>query len=395
MTKSDSFQPQPFQLFNKIQHYDWGTMNASAFIPVLLGENPVPDTPYAELWIGTHPKASSELIYNGDKISLRDFIAQYPEEMLGKEASGKFNNSLPYLFKVLSARKALSIQTHPNKEQAVKLHALDPVNYPDDNHKPEIAVALDSLSTLCGFLPGNEIIQNLNKYPGIRDFADCESAASPEQVYRAIMLKHADKVKLAAVLESIREAIIAQQNPSAVEKEFLNQYNIFGTDIGLLSFFFFNFIELHEGQGVFTGAGVPHAYIHGNIVECMANSDNVVRAGLTNKFTDVDTLLDVLHFDFAPVNVMQPNQASVKSYYHPRIEEFALVRITASGSYSETFVSEDKPRLILLIEGKIEIGYDGQTISYSKGDAVFFPASLASFTLTSHEPLKAFIVEIP
>lgn len=395
MTKSDSFQPQPFQLFNKIQHYDWGTMNSSAFIPALLGENPIPDTPYAELWIGTHPKASSELIYNGDKISLRDFIAQYPEEMLGKEASVKFNHSLPYLFKVLSARKALSIQTHPNKEQAVTLHAMDPVNYPDDNHKPEIAVALDSLSTLCGFLPENEIAQNLNKYPEIFEFAGCDNTASPEEVYRAIMVKHAEKIKLAAVLESIRQAILIQPNSSAAEKEFLNQYEIFGTDIGLLSFFFFNFIELHEGQGVFTGAGVPHAYIHGSIVECMANSDNVVRAGLTSKFTDVDTLLRVLHYDFASVKVMQPEPASIKSYYNPQIEEFALVRISTSGNYNETFVSEDKPRLLLLIEGKIEVIYDEQKVSYSRGDTVFFPAVLTSFTIASQGPLTAFIVEIP
>jgi mannose-6-phosphate isomerase len=395
MIKSDSFQPQPFQLFNKIQHYDWGTINKSAFIPALLGENPTPDTPYAELWIGTHPKASSELNYNGKRVSLRDFISQYPEKMLGKEASVKFNNSLPYLFKVLSARKALSIQTHPNKEQAVMLHALDPVNYPDDNHKPEIAVALDSLSTLCGFLPENEIAQSLNKYPEIREFAGCGSDALPEEVYKAIMLQHDDKVKLAAILESIRNKISMQQNPTASEKEFLTQYGIFDTDIGLLSFFFFNFVELHEGQGVFTGAGVPHAYIHGNIVECMANSDNVVRAGLTNKFTDVNTLLNILHFDFASVKIMQPDPSSVKSYYNPHIKEFALVKITTVNSYNEVFHSGNKPRLILIIEGKIEIAYDEQKVCYSKGDTVFFPAALTSFTLSSDGPLKAFIVEIP
>ncbi len=395
MTKTDSFQPKAFKLYNKVQHYDWGTKNADAYIPTLLGEVPEPDIPYAELWIGTHPRLSSEVDYDGKRVSLRDLISLYPLDMLGKETARKFNNNLPYLFKVLSAGKALSIQTHPNKEQAVKLHTVDPVNYPDDNHKPEIAVALDTLSTLCGFMPEEEILNRLNEYPEIRDFAGCGTIAPPEEVYRSIMVQHDDKIKLAAVLESLKKKIGMKQNPTAAEKEFLTQYEIFGTDVGLLSFFFFNFVALHEGQGVFTGAGVPHAYIKGNIVECMANSDNVVRAGLTGKFTDVNTLLDVLQFDFAPVSVMQPEHSDVKSVYNPGIEEFALTRITSVDYYNETFHSADKPRLFLIIDGKVEIGDGIQRVCYGKGESVFFPAALAAFTISSNDSLKAFIVEIP
>ncbi len=395
MKNSDSFQPQPFLLYNKVQHYEWGTKNAEAYIPGFLGEDPVPDKPYAELWIGTHPKMSSELDFQGARISLLECISRYPQEMLGKATALKFDNNLPYLFKVLSARKALSIQTHPNKEQAVKLHALDPVNYPDDNHKPEIAIALDNLATLCGFLPAPEINKNLQTYPELLQFAGCDENASPSEVYKAIMHKHDNKADLVLVLESLEKKIHNKNNPTPAEKEFLTQYEIFGTDVGLLSFFFFNFLELHEGQGIFTGAGVPHAYIKGNIVECMANSDNVVRAGLTNKFTDVNTLLDILHFDFASVKVMQPDSTSGKSYYNPGIDEFSLVRIASQNVYQETFISNDRPRLIAITEGGLDVSYGNTKISFLKGDVIFFPAALQSFTLSAQSPIKAFIVEIP
>jgi mannose-6-phosphate isomerase len=395
MKLPDSFISRPHKLFNKIQHYDWGSRNEAAFIPRLLGEKVCPDTPYAELWIGTHPKASSEIVFENSRITLKDVIDRYPVAMLGKSTAEKFNNSLPYLFKVLSAEKALSIQTHPNKSQAVKLHEQDPVNYPDSNHKPEIAVALDNLKTLCGFMPVESIKQNLIKYPELVEFSGYTNSQSAEEFYRAIIQQSNNKKKIKATLTKLKENISLQKNPEAAEKEFLRQYEIFGNDIGLFSFFFFNFLELHEGQGIFTDAGVPHAYIKGNIVECMANSDNVVRAGLTTKFTDVDTLLDVLHFDFKTVKILEPNTTSEKTYYNPGAAEFYLLRIETKHAYSEQYASNDKPRLILVIDGNIEVSYGNEKMSFAKGESVFLPAALKAFTLSSTEMVKLFIVEIP
>ena len=395
MTKKDIFIPQPFRLFNTIQNYEWGTMNDSAFIPKLIGESVIPDTPYAELWIGTHPKASSEMIFNSQKVSLGEVIRQFPIEMLGGYTATKFGNNLPYLFKVLSARKALSIQTHPNKEQAIQLHVQDPINYPDDNHKPEIAIALDGLSALCGFLPREIIFGNLSKYPEICAFANQNTEDAPESVYSAIMLQHDKKETIAEALTAISKRIQSHPAPCAAEKEFLHQFEIFGADIGLFSFFFFNYVTLVEGQGIFTDAGVPHAYLQGNIVECMANSDNVVRAGLTGKFTDVNTLLDILRFDFAPVKVLQPGNALEKSYYNPGLDEFSLTCIKAAGSFSETYQSDSRPRLFLVIEGTVETSYNGQKLSFRKGESFFCPAALNTFTVSSEGGLKLFIVEIP
>jgi mannose-6-phosphate isomerase len=127
----------------------------------------------------------------------------------------------------------------------------------------------------------------------------------------------------------------------------------------------------------------------------MANSDNVVRAGLTTKFTDVDTLLDVLHFDFKTVKILEPNTTSEKTYYNPGAAEFYLLRIETKHAYSEQYASNDKPRLILVIDGNIEVSYGNEKMSFAKGESVFLPAALKAFTLSSTEMVKLFIVEIP
>ena len=118
-----NFSPQPYKLYNTIQNYEWGTRNEAAYIPHLLGIPTEPDTPYAELWIGAHPKAPSKIEIDGAKVSLNKVIEMHPAECLGAYVCKNFSSTLPFLLKVLSAAHALSIQTHPNKSQARRLHA--------------------------------------------------------------------------------------------------------------------------------------------------------------------------------------------------------------------------------------------------------------------------------
>ncbi|MBN1893825.1 mannose-6-phosphate isomerase, class I, partial [bacterium] len=133
---------QPYRLINRMQHYDWGTRDAEAFIPGLLGMIPKKGKPYAELWIGTHPKAPSRIEWGGKPVSVQSWIAQNPGWVLGPAVADRFGG-LPYLLKVVSAAEPLSIQAHPDKKLAERLHAANPTEYPDDNHKPEIAIALN------------------------------------------------------------------------------------------------------------------------------------------------------------------------------------------------------------------------------------------------------------
>jgi len=163
-------KPQPYMLENTIQHYEWGSRGKNAFIPQLLNIKTEKDKPYAELWMGAHPKASSKIIVDVKEIDLAEVIREYPIETLGRKTVKKFSNTLPFLFKVLSANEALSIQAHPSKRQAISLHKKDPIIYPDSNQKLEIAIALDSLTALVGFKPFNQIMQTLKKYPQIHHF---------------------------------------------------------------------------------------------------------------------------------------------------------------------------------------------------------------------------------
>jgi mannose-6-phosphate isomerase len=403
---------KPYKLFNKIQNYDWGTKNGNAFIPNLLGIPAEPDIPYAELWIGAHPKAPSEIEIDGNKYPLNKIIEEFPVEMIGKYAAEKYGNKLPFLLKVLSAARALSIQTHPDKEQAEKLHAIDPVNYPDDNHKPEIAIALDTLTAIAGFRPVYDIVHNLKKYPELQEFASkefidkifelkekVELSVHLNMLYSKIMAAADDKKKLSAVIDGIINSLKNKDELSIEEKQFLKQHELYGADVGLLSFFFFNIIQLKSGQAIFTGAGIPHAYIEGNIIECMANSDNVVRAGLTNKFKDVNTLLEILDYTFSDFEIINDAGKSDGVDYKTKAEEFEVTSYSKEPGYTRDFTNINKPLVILVTEGKLYLTWNDNgtelSESFSKGESLLIPAMLHDYKLSCGAATKYFLVKIP
>jgi len=239
------FVPRPYKLFNKIQHYDWGTRDAHAFIPGFLGIEPQPDTPYAELWIGAHPKAPSEIQIDDRRVPLNEIIAEFGRESLGDYVSKKFSGKLPFLLKVLSAAEALSIQTHPSKDQAVKLHASHPDKYPDDNHKPEIAIALDSLTALVGFKPAAKIAATLLALPELREYAEerliegvtevgktGDRERAIKELYADIMRRADEKEKLSSCILKIRERLSRKTSPAPEEIQFLKQYEVYGATSG-------------------------------------------------------------------------------------------------------------------------------------------------------------------
>lgn len=406
------FLLKPFKLLNKIQHYAWGTKNENAFIPNLLGIEVIKDLPYAELWIGAHPSASSEILINGGRFPLNKIIEEYPEAFLGKYVISKFGSQLPFLLKVLSAAKALSIQTHPDKEQAKKLHMSDPENYPDDNHKPEIAIAVDSLIAVAGFRPEKEIVENLNNNPeifklinkelsslNINVFGEEELKIQLKDIYQRIMKKSSDKEMLEKVTGRIIEKLSGKEKLSKEEFQFLKQHKLFGADVGLLSFFFFNMVELKPGQAIFTDAGIPHAYIEGTIVECMANSDNVIRAGLTKKFKDVETLLDIIRYDFSEYKIINEEQANDNVIYKTNASEFEVTAFSKKHGFNQIFNSGSKPAVILIMKGSVEINWENSTGQkteiFQKGESILIPAALSEFSLACKGNAVFFIVGVP
>jgi mannose-6-phosphate isomerase len=407
-----SIQPQPYKLFNKVQNYDWGTKNDNAFIPKFLGVEPVKDLPYAELWIGAHPKAPSEIEIEGTRYPLNLVIDNFPLEVLGNRVSKKYNGKFPFLLKLLSAARALSIQIHPNKKQAVILHAKDPKNYPDDNDKPEIAIALDSLTAIVGFRPAKQIKEIFIKCPELKDFiggnnyemlidTDDENKLKEniEIVYKTIMNEADDKEKLESVINKLVEKFSAQSHLTLEEEQFLIQQKLYGCDVGLLSFFFFNIIQLKPGQAFFTAAGVPHAYIKGNIIECMANSDNVVRAGLTNKFKDVDTLLEIMNYSFGEIEIINKQQKLDEVVFKTTAAEFEVSSYMKNTGSDHKLVTKDKPIVVLIENGKMKVewisGEEKKYATFGKGDSFLLPAVLPELFLCMKENSKYYVVAIP
>jgi mannose-6-phosphate isomerase len=408
----NKFSSKPYKLFNTIQNYEWGTRNEAAFIPRFLGIPVEPDTPYGELWIGAHPKAPSKIEIDGTRVPLNDVVHAFPAECLGAYVCKNFSNTFPFLLKILSAARALSIQTHPNKSQAERLHAKDPKNYPDDNHKPEVAIAIDSLVALAGFKPVQAIEKNLESLPELSELVGQDlidrvlnsSNLSAEKnlikkMYRAIM-QHAEDTKgLTACISQIRARLMEKTNRSSEEEQFLETYELYGADVGLISFFFFNLVRLQSGEAMFTDAGIPHAYIKGTICECMANSDNVVRAGLTNKFKDVPTLLDIVRYDFAECPIMQTAPEIDEVTYRTTAKEFEVSRIKKSGGFRQKCVSHDRPGVYLIMNGSLKVYWKTdratEAETFVKGESFFVPASLNEYEFVSEQSAEFFAVAIP
>lgn len=403
-----SISPKPYKLHNKIQHYEWGTRNEKAFIPNLLGIAPEHDLPYSELWIGSHPKSPSEIEIDGKLFPLNLVISENPESILGKNVFQKFGAQLPFLLKVLSAAKALSIQLHPNKKQAEVLHAKDPKNYPDDNHKPEIAISLDHLTALAGFLPVEEIKKNLSKHSEIAEFAgqdlvdavlnsnsELDEKEKIKILYSAIMKKSEDHEALERIIKKWVARLSAFIHNSNDEIQFLKQNKLYGSDVGLFSFFFFNLVELKEGQAIFTDAGVPHAYIVGNIIECMANSDNVVRAGLTPKFKDVDTLLDIVVYGFSKFDIINDEQKKDDVIFKTAAKEFEITAFSKKPGFDFLFSSKGKPSVFLITDGSVTVSWADGSEFFKKGESFLVPASLKNIVLTSNGSANFYSVEIP
>lgn len=369
----------PYKMINHIQNYEWGTKGKHAFIPNFLGYEGE-EIPYAELWIGAHPKLSSEIIVDDVKIQINDLLDTYPEELLGKNVLNKFGNQIPFLLKVLSANKALSIQTHPNKKQAIELHHNNPENYPDDNHKPEIAVALDNLIALVGFRKFNEIEKNLINYKQFSEFIGLEeverfienkNTSNLKRLFSELMNKSSNNDELQKIITNFNNLFETKTHLSEDEALFLTLHKQYGADVGLLVLFFLNVVKLNAGEGIFTPAGIPHAYLKGNIVECMANSDNVVRAGLTPKFKDVNKLIDILTYQAGEIDLVGKKQSERIYEYHVNVEEFILDKIKL-GNDLLNYKTNNSVEVILVSEGKLNCN----NVEIKKGESVLLPALL-------------------
>jgi phosphomannomutase len=344
----------------RVQHYSWGD---ARFLPSLLGRENPEGTPYAELWMGAHPDLPS-LAGASD---LRELIASDPEAILGPEVAREFRRELPYLIKVLSAARPLSLQAHPSEEQAREgflredRASIPPGAsnrcYRDPRGKPELLAALTDFYAFVGFRPLEEIGATLEEVPELHRLAagyEPEPGALSDLFRRLMSLSQGEVEEiLGPILQRLRRRSFDRDR-----REFwlVRCDDLFGHDRGVLSALFLNLLHLRPGEAVFLPPGILHSYLEGAGVEIMASSNNVLRGGLTDKHVDVDELSRVVSFQGAPPLVLRPAAVREGERRYPSpAKEFQLSVLSVSPGSPYRNEEAYGAEILLALEGDLEV----------------------------------------
>lgn len=375
-------QDKIFKLKGKVQHYAWG---GTEFIPHWLGIKNEEQKPYAEYWMGAHPSALSNLIINNDEKQLNELIKNEPQKFIGQKTQTEFGE-LPYLFKILDVKDMLSIQVHPTKQEAEKgfdeeekkgINIKDAKrNYKDRNHKPEVMVALSEFWLLHGFLKEDKLHDVLQTVPEFDGFDEIFSEKDYKGLYEHVMTmpQHDVDNLLSSLVErelqNKQDNQLTKQDPGWwVAKLYEHNTPHENFDRGIFSIYFFNIMKAEPGEAVFQGAGLPHAYLEGQNVELMANSDNVLRGGLTPKHIDVPELIKHINFQGIEPNVLKGTHSEngEKNYPCP-VKDFGISKIELNNK--ETYQSQSKSlEIIVIINGQLKIS-GNTSLTAKRGEAI-------------------------
>jgi len=382
-------------LENTVQEYAWGSYSA---IAELLDESYPSDVPQAELWMGAHLKAPSKVRYDGNTVSLQKIIKDKPKDVLGETVADKFNNNLPYLLKVLAAARPLSIQAHPNIVQAkegfkrenelgISIDAPNR-NYKDANHKPECICALTTFWALNGFRKIIDIISFMEKICPqglgymLDELKNRSDSKGLKKFFQALMMLD-PKEKKQVIDEAVHNAQKLEKKDPVFEW-IIKLYKEYQEDIGVLSPTFLNLICLKPGKAMFLFAGELHSYLDGLGIELMANSDNVLRGGLTPKHVDVPELLKVVNFEERDIKILQCDKNSSNECIYPSwAEEFILSVISVDSKINYTNPAVRSAEILLCTDGQATITYfdNDKDISLKKGKSVIVPASVRMYNI--------------
>jgi mannose-6-phosphate isomerase len=405
---------QVYKLKNTVKNYEWGSPQ---WLPEFLGERNISRIPWAELWMGVHPSGPSRITGEAERgeLLLPDLIARNPRYFLGEETGRNFGG-LPFLFKVLAAAKPLSIQAHPDAEQArqgwerensraVPLDAPER-NYKDPNHKPEILCALSRFKAMCGFRPPEEIRGLLEIFgsksglqsamEGLVSALGVSEDSNPLRTFLS-RLYTLDAETLERMSEYGKNQALEEEYPEYSEEWSLvrNLAGLYPGDSGVIAPLYLNLLTLAPGEAIYLPAGILHAYVHGMGVELMANSDNVLRGGLTSKHIDLKELFRVLVFSPFRPQVLRPgvragdgtgsgNRPLCFTYPAP-CEEFSLSLMQGG----ETVFSEKGPSIVLVTEGELEINGDNEKLRFRQGESAFIPAGAGELRFSGAYTLYA------
>jgi mannose-6-phosphate isomerase len=346
------------------RHYEWG---GKSFLPQLMHVDNASGKPFAEYWMGAHPSAPAILETNEGNFALDQLIQENKIQYLGAKTADRFN-SLPYLFKILDVEKMLSIQVHPSKSNAVigfekEQRAGIPIdapnrNYKDQNHKPEVMVALSDFWLLHGFMPATTLKERLENLLPLQSLLPIFGQEDYAGLYSYFMRLHQEAAD--AILKPLLELAVEEVAAGKVEKShphwWANKYyggivpeaNI---DKGILSIYILNIVQVPKYQGVFQGAGLLHAYLEGQNIELMANSDNVLRGGLTPKHIDIEELIQHIQFEPTHPNILKGDEINSFEIQFPcPVPDFGLTKIAIS--VGETYTNKtDSFEMFLVMQG--------------------------------------------
>ncbi len=372
-----------FALTGKIQSYSWG---GRQFIPKLLSKDQKGQK-VAEYCLGAHVNSPSIVATDDGEIALNTFLDSNLNQTLGAEIAKKFGR-LPFLFKVLDVNDMLSIQVHPSKLEAEKGFKIENAkgipldasfrNYKDDNHKPEIMVALSEFWLLHGFLAKEQLTQRLNDIPEFKGLLNVFKKDGYLGLYKTVMeqsQEESDKILsplINRILPIYKAGRLDKSNPDYwAAKAFDMSKDKNALDKGIFSIYFFNIVRANKGEAIFQDNGIPHAYLQGQNIELMANSDNVLRAGLTPKHVDVPELLKHVVFEETEPHLMsgELHKDGIETIYKSPAPDFELSKIELEKTH-KYHAKAKTAQILMVIEGEAMIQEGETSLECKKGDSV-------------------------
>jgi len=394
-------QPPPIvKLQNTVQPYAWGSRAA---IPEILGQ--LPDgQPAAELWLGAHPSAPSIAHGPAGAAPLDELIRAHPQQMLGERVLDAFGPELPFLAKILSAENALSLQVHPkshlaragyNRENRLGIpkNAFDRT-FHDQKHKPEMIVALTEFEAMAGLRAPRAALKAISDFTAplfttLRDDleADRLRGSLERTMTRLLSYRTAPEraVLVAEALAEVRARVAASDGQADSNDEtVLLLAGQYGDDVGIFAPYLLNRVTLQPGESLYLAAGEVHAYIRGLGVEVMANSDNVIRAGLTNKHIDTTALLECMSFDALPISRPAQSLIGTKSrgdIYRGPAKEFA-VTLYDLVPVEPLPLPTDGPKIVQNLDGELQLSHGSGAVELAKGESAFVPHHLGAVELS-------------
>lgn len=391
-----------FKIKGKVQPYAWG---GSEYIPALLGLPPS-GKPAAEYWLGAHESAPAEVQDKGHAIPLNELISANPEQTIGTPVVNNFGR-LPYLLKILDVKDMLSIQVHPSKVAAEQEFAReneagiplnDPKrNYKDDNHKPELMVALSDFRLLHGFKPPGQLREMLRTVPELQFLISIFEASGYEGLYKTLM--QLPQHQVSETLQPLLNRIIPLYKDGSLNRSQEDfwaaraalTFNKNGViDRGIFSIYLLNLLELKKGEAIFQEAGILHAYLEGQNVEIMANSDNVLRGGLTPKNIDIDELMK--HVRFEPVDpwITCGVEEGHERIYKTPVDDFELSFLQLPAGERANFVTATAD-IVIVTKGHAQFESDDQQLELHAGESavIFQGQSVQASAITDTEAFRA------